>query len=439
MNTGELVLDEWQKEVLEAKGNLLLCTGRQVGKTTIFAIKAARYLINNPKSQIIIVSLTEDQAKLIIVMILDYLEKHHKAEIAKGKQKPTQNKITLKNKAVVIARPVGMTGDAVRGFTGNVLIIDEASRMPELVWAAAKPTLLTTSGEIWMCSTPHGKQGYFWKSYNNPDRYKVFHINSEQVISSRPITKTWTIKQKQDAQRLLQQEREDMSELEYGQEYLAEFLDDLRQYFPDELITKACVLKRGEFNPKKDNYLGVDIARMGGDAITYEVIHKTPDNQCYHVENIVKRKQYTTQTEKDIINIANIWNVDKVGIDAGSGALGVGIFDRLMESPIKRKIEAMNNRTISLDRDGKKKQRIFKEDMYENMLSMMESGELQLLANEDVVLSLKSVQWEIRGKPESSDTKVRIFGRDTHIAEGLVRACYLAKKRKLNKLWITCR
>ena len=70
-------LDKWQEEILNAKGHVLLCTGRQVGKTTIFARKASEYMISFPGSSIIVVSLTEDQAQLMIIMVLDYLEKHH--------------------------------------------------------------------------------------------------------------------------------------------------------------------------------------------------------------------------------------------------------------------------------------------------------------------------------------------------------------------------
>jgi len=430
MQTGNLNLDNWQREILEFNGNLLLCTGRQVGKTTIFAIKSAEYLVSHPNAKIIVVSLTEDQAKLIIVMILDYLQKHHKDKIAKGTSKPTQNKIIMKNKASVIARPVGNTGDAVRGFTGDILIIDEASRMAEYVFTSSKPTLLTTAGQIWMCSTPHGKKGYFYECFlNKNERFKVFHISSEEVINERPISTSWTETQRAESIKFLQEEKKDMGQIQYGQEYLGLFLDELRQYFSDELIERTCTLKRNIPYPKENNYMGVDIARMGNDAITYEFIHKYSNVSYGHIENIVKHKQFTTKTEEDIIYLNSQLNPVKIGIDAGSGSLGVGLFDRFMINPImKRKVIPMNNRAISLDKDGKKKQRIFKEDMYENMLNMMEKGEIHFLKDEDVLLSLRSVQWEL--VEFKGVTRVKIFGNDTHIVEGLVRALWLAKKEK---------
>ena len=217
-----LHLDSWQQDILKAKGHVLLCTGRQVGKTTIFSIKAAQHMINNPKSRIIVVSLTEDQAQLIIMMILTHIESIDKKWLKKphGKMQ-TKNKIVLTNGSQVISRPVGVTGNAVRGFTGDILIIDEASRMQESVFTAAKPTLLTTGGKIWMCSTPFGKQGYFWNCFTNKHkRFEVFHISSEEVIHERPITESWTEERRKEGIEMLNYEKKDMGTLQYSQEYL---------------------------------------------------------------------------------------------------------------------------------------------------------------------------------------------------------------------------
>ena len=438
MNVQNIILDDWQKEILDYDGNIVLCTGRQVGKTLTFSRKAVNYMLKHKGSQIIIVSLTEDQSKLIIMMMLQYLEQHHPKLIAKKKDKPTQNKITLTNKSTALARPVGLTGDSVRGFTGDVLIIDEASRMPELVWTSAKPTLLTTNGQIWMCSTPFGKQGYFYEAYlNKNNRYKVFHINSEDAIKNRPIKEGWTEQQKQEAIEFLKQEKKDMSELQYGQEYLGLFLEDLRQYFSDELIAKACRLERPKPpRPNENIFLGVDIARLGGDECAYEFIYRKEEAYFKHIENITKKEQLTTKTEEDILHFNKTYQPERIGIDAGSGSLGVGIFDRLMKNEETRhKVIAMNNRAISMDKDKKTYQRIFKEDMYDNLKAMMEKGELQLLDDSDVIASLKSVQWEL--KEVAAGTKIRIFGNYTHIVEGLIRAAWLAKKEKVNKLSIS--
>lgn len=437
-----LRLDKWQEEVLKTKGHFLLCTGRQVGKSTIFAKKCAERMVEQKDCKIIVVSLTEDQAQLIIVMILTHLEQYHKDKIAKGTKKPTKGSITLKNGSKVLSRPVGNTGDAVRGFTGDVLIIDEASRMPESMFIAARPVLLTTGGEIWMCSTPFGKTGYFYESFiNKNNRFKVFHISSEQVINERPICDTWTKEQSEGAIRMLEEEKKDMSVLSYAQEYLGQFIDDLRQMFSDDLIDKCCVLKRMPYLRDRRYYLGVDVARLGDDSSTFQVFAKIdndyPNNRrIEHIESITTNKTLTTDTYDKILYLDQLFDFEKngIGIDAGSGSLGVGILDFLKRSVVKKKIVALNSRATSLRNDDPNRFKLLNEDMYDTLLSLMERSEIRLLDDELVRLSLKSIQYEYIVK-QGQPTKIRIFAthhKHSDIVEGMIRGVFLANQKNIN-------
>jgi len=421
--------DEWQEEVLNYDGDLLLNTGRQVGKTTIFSIKAAEYMIHHPKARIVVVSLTEDQAKLIIVMILDYLEKNHKMKIVtKGKNKKTSKRIWLKNGANVISRPVGNTGDAVRGFTGDVLIVDEASRMPEMMWKAAKPTLLTTGGQIWMCSTPFGKQGYFYECWENKsDRWKVFHVNSVDVMTNRAITSDWTQELKEKQLMFLNQEKEDMTELEFGQEYLGEFADDLRQWFDDDLIMRCM---KGQTIEGGHTYLGVDVARMGEDQTSFEVI-RMKDDKLYHIQNTTTTKTLLSDTTKHIIDAHRLYSFSRIFID--DEGIGVGVLDHLLADDTTKRVSiGIKNSKQVVDKDGKTI-KLQKTLLYTNLRMLMEQNRISLLDDEKVFQSLKSVQYEY-----TSDKKglpmLKIFGKNTHIAEGLIRAAWCIKEKGLN-IW----
>ena len=297
--------------------------------------------------------------------------------------------------------------------------------------------LLTTGGYLTLLGTPQGKKGFFWKAYENKhNQFKVFHVNSEEVLKKRPITKDWPEWRREAAMEHLKKEKERMSAKQYAQEYLGQFVEDLNQFFSDELIKKVCILERPKIKPKENNFIGCDIARMGRDEIVYSILHRYKRDNIQQVENIIKRRQYTTETERDIKQLNIAWKPIKIGIDAGSGSLGVGIFDMLMEDPtMKRKVTPMNNRSISLDRYGKKRQRIFKEDMYDNLLAMMEKDEILLLKDDEMIASLKSIQYEYIDN--SLVTRMRIFGSYTHCTEALVRAAWLAKKEKLFKLRIS--
>ncbi len=128
-----MILDGWQTKILETEGDLLLCTGRRVGKTTIFAIKAAERMVKNKGTQIVAVSLTEDQAFLMHSMVLNHLEKNYKPYLkVPKKKKPTKSIIHLNNGSSYTVRPVGNTGDAIRGFNASVLISGRSLKNPKV-------------------------------------------------------------------------------------------------------------------------------------------------------------------------------------------------------------------------------------------------------------------------------------------------------------------
>lgn len=430
--------DPWQQQILEARGDLLANTGRQVGKTTVFSHKIAKHLLENPKHQVIVVSLTEDQAQLIIIMILDYLEKNHRKEIQKGKNKPTKGRIWLNNGAHVISRPVGNTGDAVRGFTGDVLYIDEASGMPELMWKAAMPTLMTTGGQIWMSSTPRGKfiggrseKNFFFKCWENvEDRWQVFDIDSEKVIKERPITKEWTQIKRDKAIKFLENQKAILSEMEYCQEYLGQFLDDNRQWFEDELIISCQTEERKDTIDKNAIYfLGIDVARMGEDESTFQIFELRNNEHLYHIESQITKKTTLPQTYEHIKQLNRLYDFSNIFID--SAGIGVGVFDWLMwDDETKNITEAIDNSKQIMDKDGKTR-KLQKTLKYSHFKMMMETGKLHLLKDSNIFQSFKSVQYAYDN--DSLGTRhLKIFGNYTHIAEGATNAGWGEKCKHLN-------
>jgi len=434
-----MIRDKWQQEVMDTVGDICVNTGRQVGKTFTFSNKIGKFMIDNPKKKIIVVSLTEDQAQLIIIMVLDYLEKKCKSDIQKGKNKPTKSRIFLRNGSSVISRPVGNTGDAVRGFTGDVLYIDEASGMPEMMWKAAMPTLATTGGQIWMSSTPRGKyqdgkgsnKNFFYKCFENlEDRWKVFTINTEEVYKNRTICESWDKEKAAKAIKFIANQKAILADIEYRQEYMAEFLDDARQWFDDKIIRKCMTVRRPPLVDKNwTTGMGNDIARMGEDQGTYEVFRMTGD-RLIQLDNQISNKQDIVATSNQITGLHEKYDFLKIFID-DEGSLGKGVYDILMNNDnIKRRIKGISNSKRVKDEFGKEKG-IKKTELYVKLLAMMEKGEIDLLEDESIFQSLKSVQYAYTN--DSRGTRhLKIFGHDTHICEGITRATELLKYKDLN-------
>jgi hypothetical protein len=433
-----ITLDNWQAEFLEVKGDKILCSGRQVGKSEICAIDAGEYAVNNPKSKpIVMVAPLEKQAFSLFSKTLAFLQEKYPHMICKGKDRPTQSKIKLKTGVEIYCLPVGISGLNIRFLTIGRLYIDEASRVPDEVFTAIEPALLTTGGaQIWL-STLNGAQGRFYECWINKDlaynSFKRFSITSEEAVQNREVSLTWTQEQREKAIEKLEQARKRMSKAEYAQEYLAVAMLSLKRVFSDDLIKQCCILKRSQIAKKNRLYLGCDVGGVGEDQTTIEIIEKIGDN-FNHRENIIMTKVYTTDTSNRIILLTKEFNLRQLGID--DGGLGFGVFSELLNNDItKKKVKALNNSSRHLDADGEKSKRLLKEDMYMLTLSMMEQGRLKLLDDDELIDSLKSVQYDLDMKTEEN-SRLRIVGTNTHITEGLIRAVWLAHEDKTLNIWV---
>jgi len=408
-------LDPWQKDVLDAQGNVVLRSGRQVGKSTVIAIKAASYAARHKKKSVLIIASVERQAQLLFEKVMSFLIDNHKHLIKKGKDKPTKHKVQLTNGTVVRCLPTGLSGYGIRGYTVDLLIADEAAFIPEEVWTAVTPMLAVTKGKIILLSTPFGKGGYFYDCFNNPS-FSKFHVSSEDCPRKDQV--------------FLDQEKRRMTNLQYSQEYLGEFVDELMQFFPTALI-KKCMTVQKEKSPRlvgKSHFLGVDVARMGGDETVLLTLQRDWRKRFKMVDMDVSKNTYLTETVKRIKLANEVYNYKRIYID--DGGLGVGVFDPLLIDPkTKRKVVAINNSSRSLDNEAKRKKKALKEDLYNNLLVLMEMGQIELFDDPDLLLSLKSVQMSYK------DGKLKIFGKYTHITEALIRAAWANKDKRLN-IWV---
>ncbi len=410
-----MILDQWQKEVMESEGNIVVRSGRQVGKSTVISQKAGEYAITHKDKTILVVAAVERQALLLFEKILSYIYDNYKSYIKKGKDRPTKHKICLNNGCVIHCLPTGMSGYGIRGFTVDLLIADEAAFIPEDVWTAVTPMLAITRGDIILLSTPFGKGGYFYRCFSDKN-FKHFHVSSEDCPRKN--------------QEFLDRERERMTKVQYAQEYLGEFVNDLLQFFPDDLIKKCMVLKRRKgIIPGRRYYLGVDVARMGEDEGTFEIVDRISKTELEHVENLITNHTLLPETSKMCFMLEDLWKFTQLFID--DGGMGVGVFDdMLVDDRTKRKTIAINSSSRPLDNEGKRRKKTLKADCFNNLLMLMQKGYIKLLDDDEIFLSLKSVQCEY-----AESGSLKFFGNYTHIAEGLIRAAWCSKDKSLN-IWI---
>ena len=415
-------LDPWQEDYINSKGNCFLLCGRQSGKSAAASIKAGKRAAENKNRAIYMLAYTEKQAYNLFFKTLMYLRAvHPRLIIEKGQEKPTKHIISLYNGSKIFCYAVGLTGEGIRGPTATDIFVDEAAPMANEVFVAVEPMLSITQGNLDVLSTPKGttnKDGektFFYKCSLRKD-FKKFYVSAEDCP--------------RHSKEFLKRQKEAMSDLEYAQEYLAQFLDNFKRVISDDTIKKTAILKRRDIIARgRTYYLGCDVGRIK-DAFTYEIVDGSNIDNIQQVENLSTTNMPIPNSCKTIIELNNNYNFKKELID--SGGMGIAVCDILREdNKNRRKVVEINNASRAFMENGTEKKKILmKEDLYKNFLSLLDRGKLLLLDDEDLKLALASLQLEI-----NSNGSWRFFGNNLHILEGLVRAVYGVKTKGLRSFF----
>lgn len=402
-------LDSWQKEILEEEKNIAIRAGRQVGKSLAVSMKASFYALENDNKTVLIVAASQRQASLLFEKVKSFFVEHFPDTIL---EEPTITRLRLKNKTTIYSLPAGRTGYAIRGFSIDLLIADEAAFISESVWLALIPMLAVTRGKIILLSTPWGKGGFFWKCFGDND-FRQFHIKSTDC--------------KRIPESFIEKQRSELSKLEFAQEYLGEFIEEYTQFFPTILIRERCNIEEwSKENYKRENtyFLGVDVARYGGDENAFVVSELDNDKNIKIVHIETTSRISTTDTIGRVLKLDEEFKFRNIYVD--DAGIGGGVTDVLIEK-LGRKIKGINNSKKSIDKEGLRKIKILKEDLYSNVLVLMEQGRLKIIDTPEVKRSLASVQFEY-----TAEKRLKIYGKYTHITEALVRSCWCIKDKSLN-------
>ncbi len=451
--------DKWQKELIEYEGSCTIRKGRQVGCSTAAGKRIKDLMIKYVGSHHLIIGPAQRQSGELYLKVLSWLEVTHQEVLAKTggyksnpnfstkknmdmkrrfeydhgiyNELPTKTTIRLKKDfsklqgiknegTVLYALPAGKTGVYLRTFALDFLHIDEAPYVPEAVYTALKPMLLVSKkmrGLGWemFVGTPFGKGGFFYNSHHSDD-YRKWHISSENCKRIDPKD--------------LRKEKERLTKAMYLQEWCGEFIDEWNQFFPTKLIKKCMEQlmiweKAKDYRKEARYYLGMDIARYGGDENAFVVVEELNHN-LRAVKCITTERVSTTDTIGRAKVIDSEFKFNKLLID--SGGLGGSVTDQLEESLGKRRVVGLDNAKKRIQVEGEEKKKgILKEDLYSFTLKMMETGKLELINDLKLLRSMKSITFEY-----TADKNLKIFGDYSHLTEALVRACWGMKEKGLN-------
>jgi hypothetical protein len=212
--------DARQAEVIEARApRLMLCCSRQWGKSTTAAALVAHRVVREAGALVLCVAPTLRQSAELIRKVGAFLGKagvpFHGGRLG----------CELKNGSRVVAVPGNEAN--VRGFSAPALIvIDEAARVPDVLYQALRPMLVVGRGDLALLSTPFGERGFFWKEWTaGGDGWT-------RVLG--PATECERI-----SVEVLEEERRAQTAEWFAQEYLCSFVGMENQAFRKEWLAAA--------------------------------------------------------------------------------------------------------------------------------------------------------------------------------------------------------
>ena len=230
------------------------CCGRQVGKTTLAAIKALHFAISKSKVLVVIVSAGLRQSIILFGKIANLTETSIPARLLLDYR--TGTKVRFTNGSEIVALPCGRDGYTLRGYTCDMVILDECNFIPRaVIESVVRPMTITKpNSKLIMTSTPWVRDHPFYEAMSKPELgFKTYNWPSSLSPLITPEK--------------LEQERRTIGDYDFNREYNAAFVDDEFNYLPSNLVL-SCT-DTYELNPEpkpgeklKGEYLiGIDFGK----------------------------------------------------------------------------------------------------------------------------------------------------------------------------------
>ncbi len=158
--------DPWQGEALRARGDLDLLCSRQSGKSTTTAALCAHTALSRPGRTVIIVSPGQRQSAETFAKAVTFIRASLEAFDLRLLE---DNKLSLalSNGSRIISLPA--SEETIRSYSAHLLVLDEAARISDDVWAAVRPMTAATGGRTVLLSTPRGGEGFFARVWHDDD------------------------------------------------------------------------------------------------------------------------------------------------------------------------------------------------------------------------------------------------------------------------------
>lgn len=302
--------EEIVTEILRSKCRYVtINASRQFSKSTILENILMYRALNNKFAKCLYITPTYSLSKIVMENIFKNLVD---SNVIKSYNK-SDNLITFINGSDIYFRS-STNPDNIRGLSIQYVFIDEAAFMDDELWEVTRPTMAVLGKQAVMCSTPRGRQGFFYQSC------QLGESGNENYLYLYGHYKDNPFYNKED----VEQAKMVLPLNVFKQEYDAEFLEGGGSVFGD--ISKCQTINALKGMQNEGPYsIGIDLGRQSD----YTVV--TVLNKNFEVVDIIRvnQKDWTLIIE-DINTI--IRKYPGANVLCETNGLGDVVFDLLRKS-----------------------------------------------------------------------------------------------------------
>jgi Terminase large subunit, T4likevirus-type, N-terminal len=189
---------EFQRTLLTSTApRVILMASRQLGKSTSIACVAWDAFLRG--LTVVVICPTEKQSKEFLLRVKEFRDADPFAPSGIVFLKTEVSATNFKGR--ILAMPAT---DSARGFTADVLILDESAQIGDDEIAAVLPMRNKLTGRLIVASTPLWRDGWFYQRWTEPNDYEkvLGHYREVPELAS-----------------LIERERQDMSHARFAREY----------------------------------------------------------------------------------------------------------------------------------------------------------------------------------------------------------------------------
>lgn len=361
------------------------CCGRQSGKSRTVGVVALHEAFRRPDALVLVVSATDDAAKRLL------------AEVALLASSPilagsvvdeSKSQLVLTNGSRVVSVPASER--QVRGWSADLLVIDEAAFVAEEVWRAARFTTVARGGRIVLASTPWGRRDRFFAvayfaGRSGAEGFESFHWPS----TASPLV----------SEEVLEEWRPTMTDREYEAEVLAEWVDDAGAYFAaaelEAMVEDYALTAPGDADGMPAS-AGVDWG-FARDASTLALIGRDPEDGALWLPWLVERfgVRYADFVD-EVAAVADGYEL----VALGSETNGVGAM------PTQQLAERLGSVVVPVSTTAQ-----LKEDGFGAVRALGQQGRLRLPRHPALLRQLAALEYEVR---DSGSMAIAVPERSGH-------------------------